>query len=417
MADMRKTSSFTEELVSLFQATYPICYWRYDADLQMVGSMVPMDYNLSSLFELTQMNSLREHIASSDCRYPVLLTDSMELIWSCVFERDLQRHGQVKYLHIMGPVFYDSVSLPKLDRGLSKHRLPIAIKHRMIDALKHVPTVYMMHFYDYIIMLYKQISGETIPASRIQYLNADQKGMINPPETDSEVDISARHGTWEAEQRMLQMVEDGNLNYQAELHSLSITGKVGVLSLNGTLRQLQHMIMVCAVLISRAAIRGGVSPETSLSLCDQYFQEVEAATSLEELRQLGSRMIEDYIHRVHDCHASDALSAPIRQCCDYIRFHYQEKITTEILAEHVGYSCSYLSKKFKKELGESLTDYITRVKIEKATEILRNPNVSIAEVSDFLGFASQSYFGVQFKRNVGITPGEYQKRGYIPERG
>ncbi len=409
-----KHSAFTDELISLFQSTYPICYWRYDADLQMTDSMIPMDYNLSSLFELTQMPTLREHLASGDCRHPVLLTDSMELIWSCVFERDPEHPSQVRYLHIIGPVFYDNISLPKLDRGLSRHRLPIAIKHRMIDALKHVPTVYMMHFFDYIIMLHKHITGETINASRIQYLNADQDEMLSRIETEGELDHNVRHGTWEAEQRMMQMVEDGNLNYQAELHSLSITGKVGILSTQGTLRQLQHMIMVSCVLTSRAAIRGGLSPETSLSLCDHYFQEIESANSYDDLRQLADQMMEDYIHRVHDCHASEALSAPIRQCCDYIRFHYQEKFTTEQLAEQVGYSSSYLSKKFKREMGVALTDYVTGVKIDKATEILRNPNVSIAEVSDFLGFASQSYFGVQFKRHTGITPGEYQRLGYIP---
>ena len=213
---------------------------------------------------------------------------------------------------------------------------------------------------------------------------------------------------------MMQMIEDGNLDYQAELHSLARSGKPGTLTLNGSFRQLQYLLLCSTILTSRAAIRGGLSPETSLTLCDHYFQEIDNTSTYEELRQISDRMLDDYIHRVHDCKTTPGISAPIRQCCEYIRFHYQEKFNAERLAEQIGYSSSYLSKKFRREIGMSLSDYVAKIKVDKAVEMLRTPGITIAEVSDFLGYTSQSYFGMQFKKFYGITPGEYQRLGFLP---
>ena len=73
-------------------------------------------------------------------------------------------------------------------------------------------------------------------------------------------------------------------------------------------------------------------------------------------------------------------------------------------------SRSRLSTRFKEETGENLSDYIMREKVEEAKQLLTYTDKSIAAISAYLAFSSQSHFTRQFKNITGRTPGEYRER-------
>ena len=79
-----------------------------------------------------------------------------------------------------------------------------------------------------------------------------------------------------------------------------------------------------------------------------------------------------------------------------------------MLAKKMGYSENYLTKKFKNEMGISLTQYITNLKIQKAKDLLVSGSESIQDICSQLGFGSQSYFGMVFHRETGMSPGAYR---------
>ena len=105
-------------------------------------------------------------------------------------------------------------------------------------------------------------------------------------------------------------------------------------------------------------------------------------------------------------HSHPAYSKEIHACINYIEKHLHEKLTIENIASSIGYSKSWLPRKFKKESGTALTDYIISKKVEEAKSLLRC-NTPQNIVAYTLGFCSQTHFIQCFKKHCGITPNQF----------
>jgi two-component system response regulator YesN len=96
----------------------------------------------------------------------------------------------------------------------------------------------------------------------------------------------------------------------------------------------------------------------------------------------------------------------------YIDAHYSEQgLSLEQVAAAVEISPGYLSRLLKRETGFSFVDYLTRVRINKAVQIMSDPAVKVYEVAQAVGYQSQHYFSRAFKRVFGRPPVEYRKGG------
>ena len=111
-------------------------------------------------------------------------------------------------------------------------------------------------------------------------------------------------------------------------------------------------------------------------------------------------MYADFVHRVHRCRTNPEVSKQIQDCCAYIELHAEEEIPIDQLAKRFGYAEYYLTKKFKREMHTSLTNYIKYVRIERAKLLLTTTGLSLQEIADRLHFCSRSYFGKIFHEVV-----------------
>lgn len=100
---------------------------------------------------------------------------------------------------------------------------------------------------------------------------------------------------------------------------------------------------------------------------------------------------------------------PIRNAQAYIEENYIQPITLEEIAKYVGLNEAYLSSIFKKQVGKSLIDYLTYVRIQHAKELLIDRDKSINEIAENVGFNDAKYFTKRFKKFTGISPNEYRK--------
>ena len=99
----------------------------------------------------------------------------------------------------------------------------------------------------------------------------------------------------------------------------------------------------------------------------------------------------------------------VLQAMDYIGQHYgDQNISVGEIAQHLGLSESHLSHLFRKETDYTLLNYLTRYRIHKAMELLRDCRVKVYEVAQQVGYKDITYFSATFKKVVGISPSEYQ---------
>ena len=98
---------------------------------------------------------------------------------------------------------------------------------------------------------------------------------------------------------------------------------------------------------------------------------------------------------------------------EYILSRCEENIRVDEICRAFGYSKSFLSRFFKEHTGESLASYASKMKINKAKELLRNSNMNITQISLLLSFENPQYFARAFKRQCGMTPTEWRRRAHV----
>lgn len=92
---------------------------------------------------------------------------------------------------------------------------------------------------------------------------------------------------------------------------------------------------------------------------------------------------------------------------NYLNTHYAQPLSLRTIAEELHLNASYISQLIKNETGLTYTQYITELRIGKAKEMLINTKLSLAEISEAVGFNDYFYFIKKFKREVGVTPGKF----------
>ena len=101
----------------------------------------------------------------------------------------------------------------------------------------------------------------------------------------------------------------------------------------------------------------------------------------------------------------------VREALAYLSEHYNDPdISVSSVARSLGVSDGHLSHVFKKETSYTLSAYLTNYRMHKATELLRDCRVKVYEVAESVGYRDIAYFSSAFKKSVGMSPSEYQKR-------
>lgn len=107
------------------------------------------------------------------------------------------------------------------------------------------------------------------------------------------------------------------------------------------------------------------------------------------------------------------LTQPIMDAISYMELLYCESPSLEEMARKVNLSAAYFSRLFQAQMGVPYSVYLNRVKIRYARILLLQTKESVMEIAQKTGFCHGNYFSGQFKKEMGMTPSEYRKRGEI----
>ena len=217
------------------------------------------------------------------------------------------------------------------------------------------------------------------------------------------------HNTYDIEQLLLRMVRKGDSAALREWLGSAPAIRGGVLA-KEPLRQRKNLFIVTATLTSRAAIQGGMQIDDAFTLSDSYIQHCELLSTDEDITNLQYRMLLDYTERVERlCHGKTP-SKLVIDVANYVQHHLSDAIKTEDIAKALYMSRPYLSKKFKEDVGENITDFILKEKTEEAKRLLRYSDKPLTAIGSYLGFSSASHFSRVFKTYVGTSPSDYREK-------
>lgn len=392
-------------LQGLIPAGEKLYIWCYDAQGQPIASSCPAEERdlLEQGFRILGGLSRMLDLAAEADAFPRIIGSPVGMQWGLTRERDRDR----ELLFAVGPVFYTPPAEAELRRAAApciRSGKDAAWREELCGRLSEMPVMSYAVFARYFLTVHNTLTGRQLPLSALTEPHAGPDGPRKTPGARDRVKV------YRAEKALLEMVRSGDINYYRALEVSSGISPGVPLKGKDPLRQMKTSIVVFTTLVSRAAMEGGLSPETAYALGDSYIQSAEDCRDSGELSALAHAMYHDFIYRVHELHANPDYSHAVRKCCDYIELSLDRKIRTSDLASLVGYTDYYLTEKFRAETGMSVSSYIRAAKVRRAKVLLETTELPVREIADRLAFNTPGYFIRSFKETTGMTPDSWRKR-------
>ncbi|MBR3151695.1 MAG: helix-turn-helix transcriptional regulator [Erysipelotrichaceae bacterium] len=392
-------SNCTDQFIEALTCNPAVYTSVYDADGKLIRT------NSSEHLYLR----IFEHVGCIECMLekskvyhsPLVLSAHYGIMWCAVFE---QKNSEVAKYYVIGPVYANELSEDLIAEMLRQHPVEQKYLPKFLAALRQIPAISTILFFQYAVMLHYFVNGIKISRSDLHF----QQDTKTPY---SEVTLGRydRYHTYQAEQTLLQMVREGNMDYQdAMTQAGSLSSGLGIQAGDPVKRAILSASNFTA-LCTRAAIEGGISPDTAYTVGDSYLQNLIECKTISDVRIVNHAMYEDFISRVHKRRTNPSHSRQIQACVSYIESHPEDDLSLKKLASIVGYSEYHLSRKFKTETGENIRDYIRKIKVGRAKTLLLYTDATISEIAEQLSFSSTSHFSKTFSEITGELPLQYRK--------
>ncbi len=131
--------------------------------------------------------------------------------------------------------------------------------------------------------------------------------------------------------------------------------------------------------------------------------------TVKPLREWTFRIV-DRLSELIDRERQHSRAAIVLQVNEFVASNLSKDVSIQTVAQHVFLHPSYLSRVYKTESGESFSDYVLRVRMEKAVALLKNKGMKVYDISSELGYSQTQHFIKMFKKQFGLTPQEYRER-------
>lgn len=141
---------------------------------------------------------------------------------------------------------------------------------------------------------------------------------------------------------------------------------------------------------------------------EAIYEKISSFTNNRELYLWVKALITKYFGLLQDREASQ--SPLIQRVISYVEANFYKDISLKVLSFEFNVNTAYLGRVFKTEKGEAFSNYLNRVRVEKAKELLTGKNHTINEISGKVGYSNPNYFISVFKKYAGIYPSQYRNR-------
>lgn len=308
---------------------------------------------------------------------------------------------------IFGPVSLTPYSDSELHQMYIDYVVPQESRREFSDFFQRVPQFSLSSFLIKLAFINYCLNGEIRPVRELLPQQTFHAARTADTLYEKRADSIHNH-SHEIESVIHEIIRTGRPEALAQLEFNESFANVGIIGPTA-LRQLKNTIIVSTTVATRAAIDGGLDTDAAYQLSDSFIQTAESLSDPDALYELMGRVAYTFAERVKEAQMPVSSDGMIQNAIRFIQQNVCEHITVEDVAEHVGFSRSYFSTYFKKELGFSVNAFITRCKMEEAKQLLKYTDKSVSVISSYLCFSSQSHFQTAFKKQYGVTPLKYRK--------
>lgn len=171
-------------------------------------------------------------------------------------------------------------------------------------------------------------------------------------------------------------------------------------------QQIQNYSIQLICSIKRSIFLLGISPDAMDSFVSLY--QTVLASEPGDL-EIHFRLCCDYLINLIRQQNNNRNFAVKQRINQYLKENSAKSITLKNLSEHLNLSMQYVSKIFKEEFGENLTEYVTKQRIEQSKNLLLQTKDPISNIAIKIGYSDSNYFCRIFKKQTGLTPKEFRK--------
>ena len=173
---------------------------------------------------------------------------------------------------------------------------------------------------------------------------------------------------------------------------------------------IRHRTRELVVLLSRAVLTEGADPEEVFGLNYRFVDALDQQQDINGITYWMAQIVRRFADLVLYV-PNVAHGTVMRKAARYVRSRISDPIRLRDVAKHVGLSPTYFSRLFAEEIGTRFVVYVTRIRIDRAKELLRTTTEPVTSIASEVGIHDHSYFTKLFRRETGVTPSAYRASG------
>lgn len=389
------------DLQGMVYAASRLGAWCFDDEGHLLFSTAPHQQEYHML--LQSGGCLDAAIGKKDLPgLPCVLTGELGLGWIVEWVH-LRQGGRL--LVILGPMYLKNSSIEESLQRLDRHGLSQHLRRDYMKVLGDVTYVHPDSIKNFASMLHftcyeENLSRDSIPFEAIGP-TIREKPEEEAPAPENDFARQVAH-----EEMMLRCLGEGRA---PSAYDNDYGGEVQDFHLKDSMRQVKDNLIVFTALCARTAIRSGVNLNAAKTRESEWVRQIEELRGFGAVSRIVQGMYRDFQQMIRQTLEADGLSKSVRDARDYIRMNYTKSLSAEEIARHCGYTEYYLTRKFAKEMGMKLTDYIRSVRLDAAKVMLLTSEKDIQQISEELQFGSRSYFDRVFRQEIGLSPKQFRE--------
>ena len=314
---------------------------------------------------------------------------------------------------LIGPYLTVQLTYEQLLQEAEHHAIPPALFHQLETFYGGIPVLMDETFLLSLVSTYADtlwgIDNYSV-VDLMAELSAPTPLSLHsePPSPDQTLlDMQTMARRYAYENELLKAVSQG-VRHKAASMLTNLSQFAIEQRLADPVRNLKNYCIIMNTLLRKAVEDGGVHPLYIDSVSSDFARRIELLPSTTAAQKLMDEMLTGYCRLVKK-HALGHYSAPVRKTLACIDADLAGDLSLSALADMQNISPGYLSTLFKKEVGQTLTDYVNSRRVEQAARMLRSGTLQVQTVAQYCGIPDVNYFSKLFKRYIGVSPKEFRR--------